>query len=161
MHFFLPLLAIFALVGCGFTPLHTTQTNTNGALNQVWINTLPDSDGLMLRNALIDRFYTNGMPQQTPYILQISLTQLQRDLVIDKDSTTTRAQLVYRADYQLIDRATRESLDAGSMRAIGSYNILSSQYTTLVTQTKAREQALQDLADKLTMRMQVFLNQSQ
>jgi LPS-assembly lipoprotein len=158
MRFVALILVAFALVGCGFTPLHSAHTNSDTSLNRVWIDTLPNSDGLMLRNALIDRFYTNGMPDQTPYILQIELTQLQRDLVIDKDSTTTRAQLVYRADYHLIDRTTRQSVDSGSMRAIGSYNILSSQYTTLVTENAAREQALQELADKLTLRMGVVLH---
>jgi LPS-assembly lipoprotein len=146
--------------GCGFQPLYS-QTNTlagnASVLDHVWIEQIPDADGLELRNALIDRFYHHGSPNDPRYILKVRLILSTRDLAIRKNDTTTRAQLVFRADYQLVDTETRQIIDSGNTRAIGSYNILSSQYTTLVTQNAARVQALQELADKLTLRLGIVL----
>lgn len=158
--FAVPVICFF-LAACGFTPLYShtsTPAGNSSTLDTVWIETIPDADGLMLRNNLIDRFYHHGVPDNPAYRLRIVLTQNTRDLAIQKDATTTRAQLVFRADYTLISDATRETIDSGSVRAIGSYNILSSQYTTIVTQNAAREQALQELADKITLRMGVVLH---
>ncbi len=157
------LVLCLAISACGFTPLYYHTNTPAGAasvLDDVWIDTIPDAEGLELRNALVDRFYHHGTPDNPAYVLHITLTQNARDLAIKKDATTTRAQLVFRADYTLLRRDTRAVVDSGSTRAIGSYNILSSQYTTIVTQSAARTQALQELADKLALRTGVVLQGS-
>jgi LPS-assembly lipoprotein len=153
-------LALFLLSACGFRPLYSgTNTLAGGTSvhDAIWIDQIPDADGLNLRNALIDRFYHNGTPEHPAYVLKIVLTRNSRDLAIRKNDTTTRAQIVYRADYTLTDRAANEIIDSGSIRAIGSYNILESQYTTIVTQETASRQALEEMADKLTLRLGVVL----
>ncbi len=146
------------LTSCGFRPVYqNTNTVTGGVsvLNSIWIDTIPNEAGLELRNALIDRFYNNGTPEKPPYRLRITLTERGRDLVIRRDSTTTRTQLVITADYVLMETATGQEIERGSMRAASAYNILSSQYTTQVTQDEARHQVLTELADKITLRMAV------
>lgn len=164
MRFYAALLSVFILTSCGFTPLYSntnTLADSTSILDQIWIDSIPDYEGLYLRNNLIDRFYNNGTPEAPPYILQIKLAIGGRELAIQKNDTTTRAQIVFRADYNLLNRQTREVIDSGNARAVGSYNILSSQYTTLVTEKAARDQALQELADKITLRMAVVLKQKQ
>ena len=150
---------------CGFTPLYSNTNTLSGgrsSLDNVWVETIADADGLALRNNLIDRFYHNGTPEDPTYTLRIVLTRDVRDLAIQKDATTTRSQIVFRADYTLLRQDTRQTIDSGSVRAIGSYNILSSQYTTLVTENAAREQALQEMADKIALRLSVVVqNQKQ
>lgn len=155
------LLVVFLLSACGFRPLYSNTNTLAGGTSvhdDIWIDQIPDADGLNLRNALIDRFYHNGTPDSPTYILKINLTRSSRDLAIRKNDTTTRAQIVYRADYTLTDRTSRQVIDSGSIRAIGSFNILESQYTTIVTQDRASQQALEELADKLTLRLGVVLD---
>ncbi len=160
---FICLMAAFLLSACGFRPLYggtNTLTGGTSAHDRIWIDQIPDYTGLTLRNALIDRFYHNGTPDNPPYLLKIVLTANSRDLAIRKNDTTTRAQIVYRADYALLERDSQRVVDSGSVRAIGSYNILESQYTTIVTQERASQQALEELADKLTLRMGVVLEKT-
>ena len=162
MRFAALLLALF-IAACGFRPLYSgTNTLAGGTSvhDAIWIDQIPDADGLNLRNALIDRFYHNGTPEHPAYVLKIVLTRNSRDLAIRKNDTTTRAQIVYRADYTLADRANQQIIDSGSIRAIGSYNILESQYTTIVTQDRASQQALEEMADKLTLRLGVVLEKT-
>ncbi len=151
------------VAACGFRPLYSNTNTLAGGTSvhdNIWIDQIPDADGLNLRNALIDRFYHNGTPDSPAYILKINLTRSTRDLAIRKNDTTTRAQIVYRADYTLADRANQQIIDSGSIRAIGSYNILESQYTTIVTQDRASQQALEEMADKLTLRLGVVLEKT-
>ena len=156
----LALILCLFVAACGFRPLYSgTNTLTGGttALDSVWIQTIPGIPGVKLRNALMDRFYNNGTPDNPAYTLVIVLKEDYRDIVIEKDDTTTRSQLVVRANYRLINQATREVVDKGAIRSNSSYNILSSQYTTLVTQDEARDLAIQDVADKITLRLGVVL----
>ncbi len=163
MHRLAALALMLFIAACGFRPLYGgTNTLTGGTSthDQIWIDQIPDYTGLTLRNALIDRFYHNGTPDNPAYLLKVTLTANSRDLAIRKNDTTTRAQIVYRADYALVERTSQKIVDSGSIRAIGSYNILESQYTTIVTQEAASRQALEELADKLTLRMGVVLEKT-
>lgn len=150
------------LSSCGFRPLYqNTDTLSGGvsSLNDIWIDSIPNQSGLELRNGLIDRFYHAGVPEHPRYHLHIDLIESYRNLALSKDSVTTRSQLVVTAEYRLMETATGEAIEKGSIRAASSYNILSSQYTTVVTLDQARHQILAELADKMTMRMAVVMDQ--
>lgn len=158
------LIALILLSGCGFRPLYQNTNTVNGGgttLDIVEINDIPNAIGQAFKNALIDRFYHNGYPQSALYILKVSLEESGRDIIIQKNDTTTRSQLVLRATYELINKQTRQLVEKGSVRSVSSYNILPSQYTTLVTQNDAREKNTREAADKITLRIAVVLeNQS-
>lgn len=156
------LIAAIALLvsACGFTPLYK-QTDTiaggTSVLQNVWIETIPNASGNELRNNLIDRFYHHGYPDQTNYSLIITLQETARDIVIEKEDITSRTQLVIVATYAIKDRMSNAVIETGKMRGVSSYNVLISQYTTMVTQNEARRQVLSELADKITMRTAVVL----
>jgi LPS-assembly lipoprotein len=148
------------IAACGFRPLYQNTNTLSGgtsALDTVNIDLIANAPGMALRNALIDRFYNNGYPSDPRYDLSISLEETSRDLAIRKDDTATRAQLVMRMAYRLKDRVSQQVVDQGEMRSVSSYNVLASQYTTVVTQADARDAAIRDLADKLTLRTAVVL----
>lgn len=156
------LVLAFCVAACGFRPLYSgTNTFAGGSAvhQRVWIQTIPDIAGVKLRNALIDRFYNHGSPQNPDYILKITLRQDIRNVVISRDDFANRVQMVISAQYTLLRRDTRETIETGTLRASSSYNILSSQYTTLVTEDEARDLAIADLADKMTQRIGVLLTQ--
>lgn len=173
------LFCVCMITACGFRPLYengntlaggssrfdlieiddvkgaSNITSTN-AMN--FVNNINSVNGHNLHNALVDRFYHNGYPQNPLYVLQITTSETRRDIVIERDDTKSRAQVVIVAYYKLIDKQTRAVVDQGNIRAASSYNILSSEYTTSVTREQARDMALTDLADKITLRMAVFLD---
>lgn len=179
-HFLLVLVCASLITACGFRPLYQ-NTNTLGGdgsrfdLIQIddvkggpaiiganaksVVSTINGVNAHNLRNALVDRFYHNGYPDRAPLSLQINVAETLRDIVIERNDTKSRAQVVIVANYTLINKQTRAVIDAGSARASSSYNILLSEYTTSVTREQARDMALQDLADKITLRMSVVLDE--
>lgn len=166
MKYVIALVASLALLnGCGFRPLYGNANTLAGSatsLDQIIIEDTPGgASELNIKNALIDRFYHHGYPENAPYSLRVALQESARSIVIEKNDTTTRTQLVMSAAYTLINRSTRQVIDKGVIRAVSSYNILPSQYTTLVTQADARDMAIRELADKLTLRMAVVMEKQQ
>lgn len=160
MRYFLILLSVLFLASCGFQPLYGQNSTAEAVLDNIWIETINDADGVTLRNALIDRFYRQGYPVNPSYTLSVDLDESNRDLDIRKNDTTTRAQLILRATYQLKDRETGRVLFTETARAVNSYNILANQFTTTVTQQEARDRSLKDLADKIQNRLAIYLSQS-
>jgi LPS-assembly lipoprotein len=152
--------ALFTLSACGFRPLYqgtNTLAGDASVLDSVEISVNSGSLPQAVKNALIDRFYHHGYPTDAKYVLKVEVQETYRNIIIQKNDTTTRTQLVLRATYQILDRATRQIVDEGSMRAVMAYNNLLSQYTTVVTQNDARDATVRDLADKLTLRTSVVL----
>lgn len=155
------LLLTLAVTACGFRPLYAPLKQEDGSslFDQVWIDTIPGSSGIILRNYLLDSFYRDGYPDSARYMLRIGLNENVRDVDIQKNDTTTRAQYVIMAVYDIRDRKTDQIIDSGQVRSVSGYNILLSQYTTLVSQNDAKDRALKDLADKIQMRTALVLSE--
>lgn len=155
-------LCLLTLSGCGFRPLYGTSSTLTGgstSLDLVQIGSVRGSGAQQLENALIDRFYHNGYPQEPTYVVEINQVEMHRDIVIEKNDVISRSQLVLRADYTLREKQTRHVIAKGSVRAVGAYNILASQYTTVVTRKKARDLAIKEVADNLALRLAVVLEE--
>ena len=154
-------LAPWMISACGFRPLYapTEQADGRDLLDQVWIATIQGQNGVILRNYLLDGFYHHGYPQTARYELTVNLAEFVRDVDVQKNDTTTRAQYVMVATYQIKDRSTQQVIDTGQARSVAGYNILLSQYTTLVSQNDAKNRTLRDLADKLQTRTALVLSE--
>lgn len=156
-----------AINGCGFTPVYGTksggagQKSVSSALNSVAINPVPDREGQYLRNALIDRFYVSGTPADPAYELNIDPVQERRiELDITETADTTRAQLRLRTQITLTrleegERRGRVVLSR-DLTAITSYNVLSSQFTTRVSEENARDNGLEELARQIERQLSLY-----
>lgn len=146
--------------GCGFQPLHGVHGERADLLQKVWIRELSGERGQDLRNKLIDRFYNEGYPETARYNLTIDIDSFSRNLDIKKDDTATRAQLILRANYRLIDRMDNDRvIHSATVRSVNSYNILDSQFTTQVTREDAEKRSIVGLADQIERRLILFLSQ--
>lgn len=146
------------LVGCGFTPLYGKHGVPAG-LQSIHIGNIPDRSGQYLRNALIDRFYNAGESAQPAYLLTIEpVREKKTDLDITKSSDATRAQLRMTTKMILSDRVTGETLLAQELTSVTSYNILSSQFTTRVSEDNARMNALDDLSRQIETRLTLYFS---
>lgn len=156
----LPLLAGLFLTGCGFTPLYGNRGgHAEAPLDQIYIDNIPDRNGVYLRNLLIDRFYQSGAPDplSSPYKLHISaIDERISDLDITKTADATRAQLIIYATITLQDTQSGQTLLKRSLQSITSYNILRSQFTTYVSEQAAREAALTDMARQVERHISLY-----
>ncbi len=166
----LALLATLApLSACGFQPMYGTHSaapglhgdTPEGAFGEIAIANIPDREGVYLRNALIDRFYSGGYPSAPRYDLKFGeLGETLTNLDITTSSEATRAQLQQFTVMTLVDRATGEALLTRNLRTVTSYNILESEFATRVSQQAARESGLDDLARQAELQISLFLNRA-
>jgi LPS-assembly lipoprotein len=159
MQIVLILLAALSLSSCGFTPMYGTQAGKPTAQNleQIDIAIIPNREGQFLRNALMDRFYTSGVPTAPTHRLKISTLQEQTyNFDITVDSEATRRQLKLSTAMHLIDLETNKTVLNRPLLSIASYNVLQSEFSTIVTEQSARENALNDLARQIERQLSLY-----
>ncbi len=152
--------------GCGFQPLHgnvTADRSTVAEFRNMSIANIPERNGQMLRNALIDRFYGGAMPPAAPRY-RLEITHLQEEgtsLGVQKDATVTRMQLRSSARLDLIDTQAEEErkiVMRRYLRTLNSYNVLESQFATLTAAQQAREAGLNELADQAATELALYFS---
>ncbi|MGH1456250.1 MAG: LPS assembly lipoprotein LptE [Alphaproteobacteria bacterium] len=159
--------ACLSLVSCGFTPMYGTGFNGGEGvdirtdLSHVQIDNVKDREGQYLRNALIDRFYIQGRPSQVNYILSIAdIEESRSDLDITKSSDATRAQLRVTTSMTLTDANTNEVVLERALKSITSFNVLTSEFATRVSEQAARENTLNDIARQIELQIGLYLKRS-
>lgn len=160
--------ACLCLSACGFEPIYGThlqskagQESVQSQLAQVGIDGIPDRSGQFLRNALIDKFYREGRPQNLRYTLHVEpIKESTVDLDITKSSDATRAQLHLRIAMRLTDENTGVVVLSRSLRSIASYNVLTSEFATRVSAQNTRENALNDLARQIELQIALYLKRN-
>lgn len=150
-----------ALGACGFKPVYGTAAQDSAvgvALANVQIDPITDRNGQVLRNNLIDRFYTDGRPSSPRYRLSVALAATEEELGIQKDATATRARLRLQASYELIEISTGQVVYRTFSRSIISFNLLDSQFAVLATRQDAYDRGLTELADDIRTRLSLYFS---
>lgn len=159
--FFLLPSMFFLLTSCGFSPLYGKHTGADygneNLLEYVYIDSIPNKQGQVLRNALIDRFYPHGRPVDPTYILKITDLETRRsDLDITQTSDTTREQIRLKADMSLVDKITGETVLKRRISSTASYNVLESEFTTRVSRQEGEDNALLALANQIETHLSLY-----
>lgn len=145
------LLAILIfLAGCGFRPIYATGADGSPPLNQlVAIRHVaaPDTVRALIGDALNDRILLKE-GQNPKYDLYVKARESAERLAVQIDATVTRYNYRLRAEYTLVnlEDGTRRN---GKATAVTSYNIVSSQYSTLYAERTAQEKASRLLAEEI------------
>jgi LPS-assembly lipoprotein len=151
------LLSLTLLPGCGYQPLYGANTPAAQQLPLVQINNIPDRLGQQLRNRLIDRFYSDGRPASPEYTLDVSLVPSVYKLGIALDDSATRAELNLAANY-ILRNMQGAAVFTGSTTAVTNFNILRSQYATLIGEQDAYDRSVAQVSEDITRRVSLFFN---
>lgn len=160
---------LLTLAACGFQPLYGQRGATGGSmadeLAAVRIVPIADRTGQLLYNHLRDRLNPKGKPVDPRYVLNISLTEEHKELAFRGDETATRANLKLVANY-VLRRAVSDGesgedaiVTRGTARITTSYDILDSQYATIISIEDARSRATRVLSDDIQARLAVALSE--
>ena len=153
---YLPLfLLLITITACGFSPVYGTKSVSNN-LSDIQVSIIPNREGQIVRNHLIDRLYQDGYPQSAAYKLDISA--INEDIVeigIDRDDEASRAQLRLYANYTLVDLSNNQTIMTRTARVTTGYNILAGQFTTFVTKEDARKQGLKALSENIITQLEI------
>ena len=147
---------------CGFRPLYgpspSADARVSERLSGVAIATIPDRTGQLVRNALLQRINPFGQPSGADFRLSVQIDETIQNLAVQIDETATRANLILRAQFDLIQGETGENVFSGTVQSVNSYNISSLQhFATLSAEQDARRRGARDLADEITARLALFL----
>lgn len=141
---------LLATSACGFRPIYATPDNGAAPLNQlVAIRSVaaPESVEPLVVRALNDRLVLKDgqIPQ---YDLYVEVRESAGRLAVQIDATVTRYNYRLLGSYTLVNLDTGARVQ-GSARAVTSYNIVSSQYSTLFAEKTAQEKAARLLAEEI------------
>ena len=155
--------ALGAMNGCGFRPLYGRSggVDLSDTLASVEIGPIKDRVGQQIRNALLDGLAPRGPMADQQYRLNVEANEGIASLAVQKSADATRADLTLSANYQLYDLKTGQQLYQGTSRAISSFNILNSEFATLMAEKGARDRAVKQLSDDIRLKVAIFLKNRQ
>lgn len=150
------------LAGCGYRPLYGERGAAGESvveeLAQVRIEAIPDRIGQQLYNLLRERLNPRGKPAAPKYALKVTLTEQRENLFLEKDETATRANLTLKADFTLTRIEDEEIIIKGLSRSVSSYDILASQFASVVSEEDARLRGARAISDEIKTRVALALS---
>jgi LPS-assembly lipoprotein len=150
------------LAGCGYRPLYGERGPDNASvvdeLALVRIESIPDRIGQQMYNMLRERLNPYGKPGDPKYVLSVTLRETRERLFLEKDETATRANLTLRANFVLRRVSDGEIVAEGLSRAVSSYDILSSQFASVVSEEDARVRGARTVSDDIRTRLALALS---
>ena len=153
-------LLVMIVGGCGFRPLYGRDGGQSvaGELSLIQIAPINDRLGQQLRNNLLDALAPRGPgPGGSRYLLQVTLTEGISSLAVKKSAFATRANLQLSAQYSLQGIDGKTNLFSSTSRSVSSFNILGSEFATVMAERSARARALKGLGEEIRTQLAVFL----
>ena len=153
------IVSMLFLPACGFKPIYATPDGAAAPVNmQIAVGPVsaPEEVHLFVDDALRERIVLRE--GQTPkYELTVSASENAQRLAVQIDATVTRYNYRLGGRYVLVNLETGEAI-RGRASAVTSYNIVSSQYSTLFAERSAREKAARQLAEEIERDIILRLN---
>lgn len=144
--FFLPLLiGTLALTACGFQPVHSSTIGAGVASSNIRVTEIPGRSGHALRRALVEEFAA-GLPGIENATLTVTLNESLRRLAIRPDEAAARTDIIATTRYVL---DTGDDAISGEARAENSFNVPTSAFGDVASQTAASERAMTLLAQRI------------
>ena len=153
-----------SLSGCGFEPLYADRSGDSGVVGHmatVRVAPISDRPGQILRNELVDRLNPGGEPADPRYLLEVTITVARQKLGIRRDETATRANMRFSAAFRLRESGSGAIVYSSRAGAVSSYNIVASEYGTIVSERAARRRGLVLVAERISTRLSAFFNRLQ
>lgn len=135
----------FSLTGCGFAPVHTSNIGSSYSASNISIPEIPGRSGHELRKALVEEFAA-GLPGIENATLTVSLNERLGRLAIRPDEAAARTDLLVSGRYVL---DTGEDAITGKVDADTSFNVPTSAFGDIASQTAATQQVMNLLAQRI------------
>lgn len=148
-----------ALSGCGFHPLYAPSgpRDWDPDLAAIDVESMPDRQGQILALALRENLNPGGLSVAPRWRLVTSLSVGRADLGIQRNATATTSEVTVSASFQVTDLKTNKPVYHSSSSAVGDFDLVADAYATQVAANAARDRALQEVADEMTLRLAIFV----
>ncbi len=144
------LAAALLLQGCGFTPVYATRDEEPAGLASVNLVAVSGRESIqpLITNAFDRRKAVAAAGVSPAYDLIIEAEEFAQRLAVQIDASVTRYNYLLRADYTLVRREDGKKF-RGASEAVASFNVVTSQYSTLFAEEAAKEKAARSLIEAL------------
>jgi LPS-assembly lipoprotein len=148
------LVLVTLLSGCGFRPLYLKDRQSpQPELAAIAISPIIDRKGQILRNLLLDQLSPKGQPVHPVFVLDASVNSTIRNLGIRRNDRATRALFGVTVTYALRRKQDSARIYSGSSYASSGYDILDSDFATLVAERDALQHSLEAIAQDIKLRL--------
>ncbi len=148
------------LAGCGYRPLYASDQNATSLaadLAGVGIAPIPDRMGYLVRTRLLNQVNPFGQRQSLVYRLEITLNEERIALAVQDDRTATRFDIRVLATARLIHIQSDRVVFEAASRSSASYNVVTSDFATLVTARDAEDRVADQLSEEIALKVSLFL----
>lgn len=153
-----------ALTGCGFRPVYMpTASGKPGVaereLAAVEVGIIPDRPGQLLRQALQERFASDGGSPHR-YFLTADFRIAGEAVGIQTDNAATRLRFTGSVNWVLASRdSARVRLTSGSARTLDGFNLFADQYFAANLQNDTVQKRMAEaLADQMALQIGTWFN---
>ena len=154
--------ALFAAGSCGFRPLYAPDgpvgSLASGSLSQVAIRPIGARAGQVLQRFLLERINPRGRPAEPSHELTVTLSEREFGAGIQDDADATRLTLRVTASFELRSTGSGETVLTESVVALSSFDQVLQLFTTDTNRVEARERALAQIADDITLRLALYFD---
>lgn len=152
-----PLLLILA--GCGFHPLYAPSGPRDWDPDLAAINVEPiqDRPGQILAAALRENINPGDISVEKRWNLATTLTVTRADLGIQRNALATTSEEIVSANFSISDAGSGKIIYSSSSQAIGDFDQVTDAYATQVAADSARDRAIREVADDMTLRLAIFV----
>jgi LPS-assembly lipoprotein len=147
------------LAGCGFRPLYTPRGSNDWDpdLAAIRVSPIHDRQGQILELALRENLNPGGVNVAPRWRLNTELTVSRSDLGIQRNATATTSEITASVSFTIIDIKTGRLIYTSTSRAVGDFDQIYDAYATMVASDSARDRALHQVADEMTLRLALFV----
>jgi len=152
--------AALAAGACGFQPLYGSRLagDAPAELAQIKVTPIPDRIGQQLHNQLLTALNPDGRPEKPQYVLTTRLHESLSSIGVKKTGFSTRANLSLTATYEMKNvKSDKPVFHAQSVITV-SYDILDSEFATLMAEKEARTRAARELGEDMRVRIAAFFS---
>jgi LPS-assembly lipoprotein len=152
--------ACLTVAACGFQPMYGSAAyggaDVADKMTAVEIANIPERPGQKLRNALVDRMHASGATTAA-YRLEVRYTAAEQKIAVAKDASAERYQLVFRAPYRLVEKASGKVLLDAVARTNVVYDSLEEQFGLLASRENGYDRAVTEVSEEITLRVAAAL----
>ena len=152
------------LASCGFQPMYRADADSpavSQSLAAIDIAPITDRLGQKVHNELLDIITPGGVPTSPQYTLLVRLVEERENVGLLQDASSTRATYRLQAHFrlELIDDGT--VIIDGNTWASTAYDVVSSDYSTLIAERAAQDRLSRDVALEVRNRLAIYFGREQ
>ncbi len=153
--------------GCGFEPLYGPRTTSDGeslgverALAGIKIAPLPEREGQILHNHLLDKLNPSGEPLDPDAFLKVSVSLDKHSISVRKDGTTQRFNMVATAHLILRDKDNKKILYTDTIKRTASFSLGEATaafgYASTISESDAKRRTLLLIAEDMQVMLAIY-----